>query len=381
MALTADQQVQLMQKLQEVLDDLDTKEEELVAVREELERKHEDLAMAGKLGESLLEKNNRLEREVVALRQGVDPDIAAAGGGTAGAEPDRRTLGYTDELEMHRRKHEQAAKHLQQALTELNAKDVEISQLEERLQDLQRRQAARDQQAAAAARRGASAGGDGDERDDGGSSSPMAVLRTQNAALETEVARLRQNVSKANKAATNADSTISELYEELSTKNQRISELRGQLSAVAEKMQELEEQDMQLKTTHAKAQAQAQAQCHKLEKLNSALQQQLEDTAAVKERLERGGFGRADGGAGGGFGGGDDDEDGMGMGMLAVAADGGLGNMREVELEAELDQLKAELKVVEENAAATQVRAFARVCWYGACDVVCWCFLVCGCVF
>ena len=208
-----------MQKLQDVLDDLDAKEEELAAAQEELERKDDDLNMAGRIGEQLLEKTRSLEEELSQLRDGV-----GAGGGND----------YKEDYEVYKRKHEQAISAFQQATREINDKDAEISRLEDQLQEHRRRHA-KAQQLRTPSKRGGDEDSDGSE--DGDS---VESLRDQKMALEKEVKKLRQSVSKANRSAASADQTINELYTDLAGKDETISSLRSKLGNAAQQLSQLE---------------------------------------------------------------------------------------------------------------------------------------------
>ena len=348
MALTADQQVQLMQKLQETLDELDSKDEQLNAVLDELEQKDADLGMAGKIGEQLLEKTQALEEELAALRQ---RELDAEVGGGDGGE-------LREQNELLRRKHDRAASNFKQAQLELDEKDAEIARLEQRVQE-QRRRIAHSQALARGDARQSGHDSDGSDAD-----SELDTLRDQKSALEREVKTLRQSMSRANKSAAVADRTINELYSELAAKDDTTSDLRSQLTSVAAQVTKLEMNEIDLQALHARAEAAAQAECNKLQKINHALQQQLEDAVAAKERAERGGTeasGLDAGMLGLELGESSDDEANMGLGDLHMGADGGLGSMREVELEAEVDRLKAEVSLAEQNAAATHAKLESQI--------------------
>ena len=169
-----------------------------------------------------------------------------------------------------------------------------------------------------------------------------------------ELKRLRKNLTKANQAATVNDEAMSDLYDELTDKTKTITGLRDQLGKAASQMQQLEEKDMERSAAHARAEAAAQAEAHKLQKVNAALQQQLEDTIAAKERLERG----TSSDLGGAF---DEEEEGMGLGDLQMGADGGLGNMREIELESEVERLKGDIEALEQSSKSNQERLTAQL--------------------
>jgi len=313
-----------MTKLQEVLDELDAKDEQLNGMKAELEQRDEDLHMAGKIGESLLEKNQSLEEEIANLRH----------------EQSNQDEGhnYREEYEIFKRRHEHSESAYRQAQVELEAKYAEITRLEDKLREEERR-----------ATRTAHLRAEGPQGDDEGSDdeNSTAAIREERDSLRKEVSKLKNRLAKAHRTATNTDETISDMYEQLNSKNRTISSLRSQLEEAAAHMCDLEVAEVELKSEHARSEAAAKAECNRLQKVNAALQQQLEDSQATIEGMQREKAG-------------DiatlslsDDEE-VGLGDLHMGSDGSLGNMKEIELEAELDRLKGELVVIEEHAAATQ---------------------------